>query len=130
ESPSPWPCPGRPRRVRAISPSLSAPTLARLRSGAPEATLLTRAPAADLLGSSTLSDWEVTVLDPAVDGTMEESTAAEDAAADGTVPAADGTVPAPSALLDLSGLHAKTVVADGEDGRSVVVTGSANLTAQ
>src|SRR5699024_1826216 len=68
---------------------------------------------------------------------MEESTAAEDAADDGTVPADDfsdpsggGMVPAPSALLDLSGLHAKTVVADGEDGRSVVVTGSANLTAQ
>src|SRR5699024_5478287 len=137
EDPSPWPFPERARKVLAISPFLSAPTLARLRSGAPEATLLTRAPAADLLGGTTLSDWDVTVLDPAVDGTMEESTAAEDAADDGTVPADDfsdpsggGMVPAPSALLDLSGLHAKTVVADGEDGRSVVVTGSANLTAQ
>ena len=130
EDPSPWPFPERARKVLAISPFLSAHTLARLRSGAPEATLLTRAPAADLLGGSTLSDWEVTVLDPAVDGTMEASIATEDGADDGTVPADDGSVPAPSALLDLSGLHAKTVVADGEDGRSVVVTGSANLTAQ
>lgn len=130
EDPSPWPFPERAGKVLAISPFLSAHTLARLRSGAPEATLLTRAPAADLMGGSTLSDWEVTVLDPAVDGTMEESAAGEGAADDGTVPADDGSVPAPSALLDLSGLHAKTVVADGEDGRSVVVTGSANLTAQ
>src|SRR5699024_11191747 len=42
EDPPPWPFPERARKVRAISPFLSAPTLARLRSGAPEATLLTR----------------------------------------------------------------------------------------
>ena len=38
--------------------------------------------------------------------------------------------PAPSTLLDLTGLHAKTVVVDRGDGQSEVITGSANLTEQ
>lgn len=118
--PSQWPFPDRARKVLAISPFLSTETLTRIRAGAPEPTLLTRAAAADLLGGSALSDWDVNVLDAAVDGGTDDPVV-EDAT--GTA-----TDPAPSALLDLTGLHAKTVVIDGEDGQSEIVTGSANLT--
>lgn len=120
--PSPWPFPDRARKVLAISPFLSTETLTRIRAGAPDPTLLTRAAAADLLGGSALRGWDVNVLDAAVDGGTD----------DPVVEDATGTAPdlAPSALLDLTGLHAKTVVIDGEDGQSEIITGSANLTRQ
>lgn len=119
----PWPFPRRPRKVLAISPFLASGTLSRIRAGAREATLLTRAAAADQLGRPALHDWDVNVLDSAVDGGAEGSAVVEDAT--------DGdSSPAPSTLLDLTGLHAKTVVVDGEDGQSEVITGSANLTEQ
>ena len=121
--PSPWPFPGHARKVIAISPFLSTETLTRIRAGAPESTLLTRAAAADLLGGSALRDWDVNVLDAAVDGGGDDHPVVEDA----TGEAPD---PAPSTLLDLTGLHAKTVVIDGDDGQSAVITGSANLTRQ
>lgn len=120
--PSPWPFPDRARKVLAISPFLSTETLTRIRAGAPDPTLLTRAAAADLLGGSALRDWDVSVLDAAVDGGTDDPVV-EDAT--GTA-----TDPVPSALLDLTGLHAKTVVIDGEDGQSEIVTGSTNLTRQ
>lgn len=121
--PAPWPFPERPRKVLAISPFLAADTLTRIRAGAPESTLLTRAAAADQLGSRALRGWDVNVLDSAVDGGAEGSAVVEDATA------ADEN-PAPSTLLDLTGLHAKTVIVDGDDGQSEVITGSANLTEQ
>src|SRR5690606_13586359 len=65
-APSSWPFPDRARKVLAISPFLSTETLTRIRAGAPESTLLTRAAAADLLGGSALRDWDVNVLDAAV----------------------------------------------------------------
>lgn len=121
--PAPWPFPERPRKVLTISPFLAADTLARIRAGAPESTLLTRAAAADQLGSRALRDWDVNVLDSAVDGGAEGSAVVEDAT--------DGdSSPGPSTLLDLTGLHAKTVVVDRGDGQSEVITGSANLTEQ
>lgn len=121
--PAPWPFPERPRKVLAISPFLAADTLARIRAGAPESTLLTRAAAADQLGSRALRDWDVNVLDSAVDGGAEGSAVVEDATD-------RDSSPAPSTLLDLTGLHAKTVVVDRGDGQSEVITGSANLTEQ
>src|SRR5699024_1606349 len=123
DGPSPWPFPGHARKVVAISPFLSTEPLTRIRVGAPESTLLTRAAAADLLGGSALRDWDVNVLDAAVDGGGDDHPVVEDAT--GEAPA-----PAPSTLLDLTGLHAKTVVIDGDDGQSAVITGSANLTRQ
>ena len=122
-APSSWPFPDRARKVVAISPFLSTETLTRIRVGAPESTLLTRAAAADLLGGSALRDWDVNVLDAAVDGGGDDHPVVEDA----TGEAPD---PAPSTLLDLTGLHAKTVVIDDDDGQSAVITGSANLTRQ
>ena len=122
-APSSWPFPDRARKVIAISPFLSTETLTRIRAGAPESILLTRAAAADLLGGSALRDWDVNVLDAAVDGGGDGEPVVEDAA--GGAPD-----PVPSALLDLTGLHAKTVVIDGDDGQSAVITGSANLTRQ
>lgn len=121
--PAPWPFPERPRKVLAISPFLASDTLSRIHDGAQETTLLTRAAAADQLGSRALHDWDVNVLDSAVDGGAEGNTVVEDAT--------DGDAnPAPSTLLDLTGLHAKTVIVDREDGQSEVITGSANLTEQ
>lgn len=121
--PAPWPFPERPRKVLAISPFLASDTLSRIHDGAQETTLLTRAAAADQLGSRALHDWDVNVLDSAVDGGAEGSAVVEDAT--------DGDAnPAPSTLLDLTGLHAKTVIVDREDGQSEVITGSANLTEQ
>lgn len=121
DAPAPWPFPDRPRKVLAVSPFLSADTLTTIRASAGEATLLTRATAADLIGGSALRSWDVNVLDSAVDGTAEDASEVEDAT---------GAGPAWSALLDLTGLHAKTVVIDRADGTSEVITGSANLTSQ
>ena len=121
--PAPWPFPERLRKVLAISPFLAADTLTRIRAGAPESTLLTRAAAADQLGSRVLRGWDVNVLDSAVDGGAEGSAVVEDATD-------RDSSPAPSTLLDLTGLHAKTVVVDRGDGQSEVITGSANLTEQ
>src|SRR5699024_9361536 len=67
DDPAPWPFPDRARKVLAISPFLSTETLTSIRSGSPEATLLTRAAAADLLGGSALKAWDVNVLDAVVD---------------------------------------------------------------
>lgn len=119
-----WPFPERPRKVLAISPFLSRGTLARLRAGTKDATLLTRADSADLLGASATADWDVNVLDAAVD--YEE--AGEEGEMEGDAP--DERTVARSTLVKLTGLHAKTVVLDCADGRSEVVTGSANLTRQ
>jgi hypothetical protein len=121
--PVPWPFPERPRKVLAISPFLAADTLARIRAGADETTLLTRAAAADQLGRCALRDWDVNVLESAVDGGAEGSLVGEDASD-------EDASPAPSTLLALTGLHAKTVVVDRDDGQSEVITGSANLTGQ
>lgn len=123
DTPAPSPFPDRARKVFAISPFLSTETLDEIRSGSPEATLLTRAAAADLLGGRALRAWDVNVLDSAVDGGADDAPVVEDAT--GADPA-----PAPSALLDLTGLHAKTIVVDSDDGQSEVITGSANLTRQ
>ena len=121
--PAPWPFAERPRKVLAISPFLAAGTLSRIRAGAPETTLLTRAAAADQLGRRALRDWDVNVLDSAVDGGAEGSAVVEDATA-------EDASPVQSSLLELAGLHAKTVIVDRDDGQSEVITGSANLTEQ
>lgn len=116
-----WSFPTRPRKILAISPFLSRGTLERIHAGAPEATLLTRAAAADLLGERALSDWDVHVLAAELDSPDESP---DNGGAEGALDSED----APSPLLDLTGLHAKTIIIDGADGESVVVTGSANLT--
>src|SRR5699024_8300737 len=117
DDPAPWPFPDRARKVLAISPFLSTETLTSIRSGSPAATLLTRAAAADLLGGSALKAWDVNVLDAVVDGGAEDGPVVEDATGADTRRGA-------SALLDLTGLHAKTVLIDGDDGQSEVITGS------
>src|SRR5699024_7986466 len=77
----------------------------------------------DQLGRRALRDWDVNVLDSAVDGGAEGSAVVEDATA-------EDASPVQSSLLELAGLHAKTVIVDRDDGQSEVITGSANLTEQ
>lgn len=119
-----WPFPDRAQKILAISPFISTSTLTRLRTGTEEATLLTRADSADLLGAPATSRWDVNVLDAAVDYGEEVGDLAVE---DGSVPEGDhATAP----HRELTGLHAKTVVLDRPDGQSDVITGSANLTGQ
>lgn len=119
-----WPFPERARKILAISPFISTSTLARLRAGTENATLLTRADSADLLGAAATSRWDVNVLNVAVEYSEDgEYFAVED----GSTLDEDRT---PSPQFELTGLHAKTVVLDRPDGQSEVITGSANLTRQ
>jgi len=122
---SPWPLPSRAKKTLAISPFLNAGTLARLRAGTADATLLTRADSADQLGAAATADWDVHVLDAAADYDEEHSESDAVGSELGVVPADDSPT---VQHVELTGLHAKTVVLDHPGGQSSVVTGSANLT--
>ncbi|HLR93650.1 MAG TPA: phospholipase D family protein [Jiangellaceae bacterium] len=120
---SPWPFPARAKKTLAISPFLNTGTLARLRAGTADATLLTRADSADQLGAAATADWDVHVLDAAADYDHTDGGAAESEL--GVITADDDVA---AHHVELTGLHAKTVVLDHPGGQSSVVTGSANLT--
>ncbi|MFC7375595.1 phospholipase D family protein [Brachybacterium sp. GCM10030268] len=116
-----WPFPDDARRILALSPFLAARTLERLRGAGTQNVLVSRPEEIDRLGAQALMRWDVNVLsstlrldDDAPAVALDEFTA---------VPA-EGEDPS----LTFDGLHAKTVIADGPDGTSTTITGSANLT--
>lgn len=119
-----WPFPAEsPERLLAISPFLASGTLEKLRGHTSQLTLLTRAESADQLGAPALAAWDVNVIDSGAD--YRE---APDGATAGSEFAMVEDGDDRTTVAELSGLHAKTVVLDDADGRSSIVTGSANLT--
>lgn len=120
----PFPAPSRTRRTLAMSPFLTPGILRRIRGGH-DSVLLSRPEQLDLLGEH-VYDWSCRVLhDELVAGLSPVS---------GTTVAEKGDASTEDhdteTALRTSGLHAKTVVVDliGAKERSLVVTGSANLT--
>ena len=109
----PFPDPSRIRRTLAISPFLTPGALHRLHGGE-DPVLVSRPEQLDLLAAH-VEGWACRVLN---DGMVD--VAAPEGAAEVTT----------EASLTKSGLHAKTAVVDvvGPRARSLVVTGSANLT--
>src|SRR5699024_3790038 len=124
----PWPFPATPKRVLAISPFLSARTLARIRGTCPQATLVSRAESMDRLGQDRLTGWDTTTLHPGVENCHDDSEAVR--ALDEFTAVVDSPEHTTPAAAQFEGLHAKTVVLDLPDGQSMTVTGSANLTEQ
>ncbi|MCH8559680.1 phospholipase D family protein [Nesterenkonia sp. DZ6] len=115
-----WPFAGtKARRILAISPFLSPKAVTALKEVTPgvssDKRLLLSSPVAlDMLGAEAAKGWQLRVLPttPTADHEVEESENGR-------------------SHLDLetaSGLHAKTVVVDLPERRSLTVTGSANLT--
>lgn len=110
-----WPFPASARRLLAISPFLTVGALSSLGKVAAERTLVSRAESFDSVGSQALDGWNPHVLQRLAEvPTGEEVGAAEVATSE-----RHGTS---------EGLHAKTFVLDLPGSRSMVVTGSANLT--
>ena len=124
----PWPFPATSDRVLAISPFLSARTLARIRGTCPQATLVSRAESMDRLGQNRLTQWDTRTLHPGVEDGHDDSEAVR--ALDEFTAVVDSPEASASSAAQFEGLHAKTVVLDLPDGQSMTVTGSANLTEQ
>lgn len=108
-----WPVSKAAEKALVISPFLAAGQLDVARSGAADATLISRADSMNTLGRSALSGWATRVLHAAAEGSDDDADTGD-----------DRSVPAP---MD-TGLHAKTVVVDNGGGESLTVTGSANIT--
>ncbi|QCP04585.1 phospholipase D family protein [Brevibacterium sp. CS2] len=115
-----WSFPSDSLRVFAISPFLTESQLEEVRGGASEATLLSRAESMNLLGQERLSAWNTMVLHQAV-----EQPESEPEAHDEPGDPSGGSI---GVVTRLDGIHAKTVIIDRPGGRSLTVTGSANLT--
>ncbi|OFR88752.1 hypothetical protein HMPREF2863_10595 [Micrococcus sp. HMSC067E09] len=114
----------RVRRTLAITPFATADVIVRLRGGT-EPLLLSRPEQLDLLGPAGCEGWDTRVLHD------DMTSGLEDAPADGVLEGETEQSEAPDSESSLrsTGLHAKTVVMDllGQRERSLVVTGSANL---
>jgi len=112
-----WPFPEQARRLLAISPFLTKSAVRALAQLTSERTLVSRAESLDLIGSQLLKGWNINVL---------QRLAEIDAGDDITEPA--------KAITEFQGtnegLHAKTFVLDFHGSRSMIVTGSANLTGE
>src|SRR5699024_10745675 len=124
----PWPFPATPKRVLAISPFLSARTLARIRGTCVDSTLVSRAESMDRLGQDRLTGWDTTTLHRGVENGQDDSEAVR--ALDEFTAVVDSPDAGAPAGAQFEGLHAKTVVLDLPGGQSMTVTGSANLTQQ
>src|SRR5690625_5209910 len=124
----PWPFPATPERVLAISPFLSARTLARIRGTCVDSTLVSRAESMDRLGRDRLSGWDTRTLHRGVENGQDDSESVR--ALDEFTAVVDSPEYATPAAAQFEGLHAKTVVLDVPGGQSMTVTGSANLTNQ
>lgn len=123
---SAWPFAEPSDRILVISPFLTASTLDRLRSQTSEAILLSRAESFDRVGGRATIGWDLQVLSSGVDlleGAVEDTEVVDEFA---STPSDDPDEKHHRALI---GLHAKTVVTDHPGGGSMVVTGSANITA-
>jgi len=112
-----WPFPERAPRLLAISPFLTKPALRALAKTSADRTLLSRAESLELIGSKVLEGWKVNVLQRLAE-----------------VDPGDDITQAATALTEYQGtnegLHAKTFVLDLPGSRSMIVTGSANLTSE
>lgn len=104
-----WPIETSAKRLLAISPFLDRTALRIAQPAQADLTLVSRLETLDQLGSAAVSDWASYVL--------QDWTEVDD-----TETPTDGFLESPV------GLHAKTFIADLTYGRSVVVTGSGNLT--
>jgi hypothetical protein len=112
-----WPFPDQAKRLLAISPFLTRPAVRRLANITSNRILVSRAETLEQIGSKLLEGWNVNVL----------QRLAEVDPGDDTTEVATAT----SELQEVNqGLHAKTFVVDLAERRSVVVTGSANLTSE
>jgi len=110
-----WPFPASANRLLAISPFLTVGALQSLGNVTTKRTLVSRAESLDSVGSQALEGWNSHVLQR-----LAEVPAGEEVGAAEVVTAErQGTS---------EGLHAKTFVLDLAGSRSMVVTGSANLT--
>lgn len=119
------PRPERVKRTLAITPFATGDVIARLRGGQ-EPILLSRPEQLDLLGPSGCDGWDTRVLHD--DMTSGLTDASADVTLDESERSGNEVVDTETGLHS-TGLHAKTVVLDvlGRRERSVVVTGSANL---
>ena len=112
-----WPFPDHARRLLAISPFLTKGAVHALAKLTPNRTLVSRAESLELIGSTSLDGWNVNVLQRLAE-----------------VDPGDDISEASKALSEFQGmndgLHAKTFVLDLPESRSMVVTGSANLTSE
>lgn len=110
-----WPFPASARRLLAISPFLTKAAVHALAALTTRRTLVSRAESLDHMGSKLLEGWSVNVLHRLAETDPD-----------------DDVTEAPTALTEFQGsnegLHAKTFVLDLPGGRTMIVTGSANLT--
>lgn len=116
-----WPFPSQANRILAISPFLTSHAVETVGAVSRDATLLSRAESLDMLGTRGTRGWSAHVLLNQTDteaGTGED----EDQGHDEVAPAATEVSPPGQ------GLHAKTYVLDLPGSRTMLVTGSANLT--
>ncbi|WP_062287469.1 phospholipase D family protein [Demequina phytophila] len=110
-----WPFPDDAHRLLAISPFLTRGGLDALASISRERTLVSRQETLELMGSRALDGWHANVLQR-----IAEADPGEDIGE---------AARAVSELVGThEGVHAKTYVLDLKGSRSMVVTGSANLT--
>ncbi len=112
-----WPFPGGAKRVLAISPFLTKAAVAELAAIAPVRTLISRIESLEYVGARALEGWELNVLQR-----LAEVESGED------VGEAERTLSEVTRTRE--GLHAKTFVVDLAEGKSMVVSGSANLTSR
>lgn len=110
-----WPFPRSAQRLLAISPFLTKPAIRAVTQIASDRTLVSRAESLEQIGYSMLEGWSVNVLQRLAE-----------------VDPGDDVTEAAKAVTEFQGtnegLHAKTFVMDLTGGRSMTVTGSANLT--
>lgn len=110
-----WPFPESARRLLAISPFLTVGGLNALARIAGDRTLVSRQETLEMIGRRALEGWNANVLQRIAEADPD-----------------DDIGEAERALSELAGtregLHAKTYVLDLTGSRSMVVTGSANLT--
>ena len=110
-----WPFPDSARRLLAISPFLTKPAVRALGTITTDRTLVSRAESLEMIGANVLKGWTVNVLQRLAE-----------------IDPGDDITEAAKAINEFQGtnegLHAKTFVLDLQRSRSMIITGSANLT--
>jgi hypothetical protein len=110
-----WPFPEQARRLLAISPFLAKQAVLELAKLSTVRTLVSRAEALEQVGSTVLQGWNANVLQR-----LAEADPGDDIS--------EAALAITEYQRTNDGLHAKTFVLDLVGGRSMTVTGSANLT--
>ncbi|WP_062381221.1 phospholipase D family protein [Demequina pelophila] len=112
-----WPFPTRARRLLAISPFLTSSALDELARLTTNRTLVSRQETLELVGGRAIAGWKAHVLQRLAEADPDEDIGEAERALSELAGAREG-------------LHAKTFVLDLPGSRSMVVTGSANLTSR